>query len=524
MVDRREFRFEFPCPSCQARLRLKDRQLIGTQWNCPECQTRLVIVDAGAGNLTASLAPPSPSMVVSTERNTPAKRVSISVALTAIVVIVSAAVYLLGPSHPDPELPHSVPENKIATTIPVTPAVVAPVVPAEVDPSHDQLLSMGKWLRGYLDSTGAFPSAVMSSELDVADRLSWLASYRESTETTSTMHADPTHAWNGPANEAFVRRRALSLLNPNIAHLASDDGYPASHYVGVAGVGEDAPQLPKSNPRAGVFGNDRRTTHDDIQDGASNTLMVLGVDQHPPAWADGANSVRGLTAEPYVHGPDHFGTGQADGMHVLMADGSVRFLSSQTDPKLMRRMAAMADGLPLDPQVPGEPTDPPPSVPDPTVASSAPPVVHDSTPSAEPISVELASDPVGFDVERGLSVSLTRYQLARPIPLRQLLREIVEMSALPIDTSALQNDPRLDQPISLDLQNTTLKDVLLAALLQAKLQYTADKQGIHVTGVAPPATQSGSTLPESGAPTGADESPKKEVPADETPVASEPAP
>ena len=58
MVDRREFRFEFPCPGCQAKLRLQDRSLIGTRWNCPECQAPLYIQDAGQGGLVASLAAP----------------------------------------------------------------------------------------------------------------------------------------------------------------------------------------------------------------------------------------------------------------------------------------------------------------------------------------------------------------------------------------------------------------------------------------------------------------------------------
>ena len=36
-------------------------------------------------------------------------------------------------------------------------------------------------------------------------------------------------------------------------------GYPVTHYVGVAGVGEDAAQLPANDPRAGVFGYGRQT-------------------------------------------------------------------------------------------------------------------------------------------------------------------------------------------------------------------------------------------------------------------------
>jgi antitoxin component of RelBE/YafQ-DinJ toxin-antitoxin module len=257
--------------------------------------------------------------------------------------------------------------------------------------------------------------------------------------------------------------------------VASDEGFPASHFVGVAGVGADAARLAKSHPRAGVFGVDRRTTRDDIKDGAANTLMVMGVETHPPAWADGVNTVRGLTAEPYFSGPDNFGTGQADGMHVLMADGSVRFLSKDTDPRLMRRMAAMADGLPLDANVPGEPADP-------VTKSSHPGVAAGNMPAANdpPITVEVTPESKGYDVDRGLAVAVTKFELKTPVPLRTLLRQIVEMSALPIDLSQVKDDPRLDQPITLDLKDTTLRVILSTALAQAQLEFTGDAQGIHL--------------------------------------------
>src|SRR5262249_21127427 len=116
------------------------------------------------------------------------------------------------------------------------------------------------------------------------------------------------------------------------------------HFVGVAGVGSDAARLPASDPRAGIFSYDRATRWDDIRDGASNTWLVLGVRDHLGSWAAGGPStVRGLTREPYVNGPDGFGTGQEDSMLVLMADGRVRTVSRQADPRILRSLAAMAD-------------------------------------------------------------------------------------------------------------------------------------------------------------------------------------
>ncbi len=474
MVDQREFRFEFPCPKCQSRLRLKDRSLIGTRWRCPDCESDLEIKDAGEGRVEATLA------VDANQRSTTSNRRSISpqtaAALVAATLIAGIAVFVLW-------APDTAPEPTVAA--PAEPASEPPVVPqppadpiappaVPVDPVESQLKALGGWLANHHDKTGAFPPGVMAGDLPVNELLGWLAQYREETEPTETVHAQHRHGWRAPANEPFVRRRAPSLLNPNVSAVASDDGFPATHFVGVAGVGADAARLAKSHPRAGVFGFDRRTTLEDIKDGTANTLMVIGVETHPPAWADGAKTVRGLTAEPYFGGPDHLGTGRADGMHVLMADGSVRFLSKDTDPRLMRRMAAMADGLPLDASVPGEPADPP-----------TPPEA--ATPASDPpITVEVTPDSKGYDVDRGLSIAVARFELKTPVPLRTLLRQIVEMSALPIDLSQVHDDPRLDHPVTLDLKDTTLRAILSAALAQAQLEFTGDAQGIHLQPVKSP--------------------------------------
>ena len=65
-------------------------------------------------------------------------------------------------------------------------------------------------------------------------------------------------------------------------------------------VGADAADLPKGNPRAGIFGWNRRTTTDDVRDGLSNTVLTLGIEQGYHSWADGRHGVRAVTTEPYL--------------------------------------------------------------------------------------------------------------------------------------------------------------------------------------------------------------------------------
>ena len=151
--------------------------------------------------------------------------------------------------------------------------------------------------------------------------------------------------WN-EANNAQVARRPFDLvINPALGPSQTKAAFPVTHYVGVAGLGPDAGKLEADDPRAGVFGYNRRSTPEQIGDGASHTIAVMGVSGKLGAWAAGGEpTVRPLTARPYVNGPDGFGSGQPNGMLVGMADGSVRFISKDVDPGVLERMATINGG------------------------------------------------------------------------------------------------------------------------------------------------------------------------------------
>ncbi len=122
------------------------------------------------------------------------------------------------------------------------------------------------------------------------------------------------------------------------------DGYPSTHFVGNAGLGRGARRLAADDPRAGPFGLDRVTRTSDARDGLSQTILVFGLNEPAGSWAShGDATLRELTREPFVNGPDGLGTGQKDSMLVLMADGSVRTLARDIDPQVMRGLVAMSD-------------------------------------------------------------------------------------------------------------------------------------------------------------------------------------
>ena len=346
---------------------------------------------------------------------------------------------------------------------------------------------------GGLPGKGTFPSGTVPI-LGIApeNRLSWMAVLADRFDDSQP---DPIwdRPWNSPQNEPFVRRRLKNFQNPAIAQLTGGDGYPASHYVGVAGTGADAARLENRHPRAGIFGDERRTRIDDIRDGASNTLLVLGVRDHLGSWAAGGQpTMRGLSREPYVNGPDGFGTGSPDSMQALLADGRVIVVNDQIDPRILRRMAAKADGLALDESEAGEPGDRPS-----LLADSGAPASDDvpdgdgrsvESPSVElpgnkrPLEPQFAPEPAPpaakkIDLTVSLKQPIVRFDQPKSRPLSEVLTGVAEMAGAQIDFDRDELGPaaaRLAEPVALKLDNTTVGDILTGLLRPAGLAYRVD--------------------------------------------------
>jgi DNA-directed RNA polymerase subunit M/transcription elongation factor TFIIS len=133
-----------------------------------------------------------------------------------------------------------------------------------------------------------------------------------------------------------------------------DYTYAATHYVGMAGVGLDAPTYAADDPaqakKMGIFGYDRVTRTEDIKDGLSNTIMIIQV---PPTYkrpwiAGGGATVSGVpekkSIEPFVATK----RGEKRGTYVLMADGSVRFLSADIPDDVFKAMCTINGGEKVD--------------------------------------------------------------------------------------------------------------------------------------------------------------------------------
>jgi hypothetical protein len=162
---------------------------------------------------------------------------------------------------------------------------------------------------------------------------------------------DFTKTWADGRNVRNTVETIPAFLNP------ADDrirwkGYPfgnmgATHFVGMSGV-EDvrnvvAAELPRTDPRAGVFGYDEIAKGDDIKDGQSQTIMIIGSGNLHAPWVQGGGAtIRGARA-PYFDSITGFGSKGlgAPGAQVVMADGSVRAISANIDPQVFKAMCTI---------------------------------------------------------------------------------------------------------------------------------------------------------------------------------------
>ncbi|MCI0362105.1 MAG: DUF1559 domain-containing protein [Planctomycetaceae bacterium] len=125
------------------------------------------------------------------------------------------------------------------------------------------------------------------------------------------------------------------------------DGLALTHFAGMSGV-EDARntcagQLPRSDPRAGVFGYDAVARPAQITDGTSQTVMIVGSGPLASPWIMGGGStIRGVR-EPLFDPISGLGTRglSSGGTLVVMADGSVRQIPANVDPKVFRAMCTI---------------------------------------------------------------------------------------------------------------------------------------------------------------------------------------
>jgi hypothetical protein len=219
--------------------------------------------------------------------------------------------------------------------------------------THPVALTTGK-------SVTSFPSGTVPNlTLPVDQRLSWVIEVLPFLEEEGlSRRFDRAGAWDAPGNFVAGAMQVKIFQCPDwVRELAPETG-SMMPYVGVAGLGPDAPLLSGIDRRVGVFGYERRTAMASITDGASNTLLVLETARESGPWArSGWSTTRGLDPadQPYLgsgrpFGGTHFAEngvfrhGASIGCNAALADGSVRFLHEGIAPNVLEALATIGGG------------------------------------------------------------------------------------------------------------------------------------------------------------------------------------
>lgn len=223
------------------------------------------------------------------------------------------------------------------------PAVQQARAAARRTQSKNNLKQLALAMHNHHAATKGFPSGSFPNEkLKPEKCFSWQARLLPYMEQNALYESlDFEESWDDESNSEFVRTNLQVLSNPGMA--AAGPGQ--THYVGMAGVGEDGPELAANHARAGIFAHNRRTRIRDIRDGTSNTLMISEAKEKLGPWAAGGTSTyRPITTKPYINGPDGLGGPFVGGMNAAFADGSVRFISENIDPKVFEALNTMNGG------------------------------------------------------------------------------------------------------------------------------------------------------------------------------------
>ncbi|MFM8288937.1 MAG: DUF1559 domain-containing protein, partial [Planctomycetaceae bacterium] len=160
--------------------------------------------------------------------------------------------------------------------------------------------------------------------------------------------------WVEPTNLVHAFEVIPAFVNPADPNVQWNghpyDGVGLTHFAGMAGLEDKrtvvAAELPRTDPRAGIFGYDEVAKLADITDGLPQTIMLIGTGKASAPWIQGGGgTVRGARA-PYFdefHGFSSAGL-PAKGVFVLMADGSTRVINAEIDPKIFSALCTMRGG------------------------------------------------------------------------------------------------------------------------------------------------------------------------------------
>jgi hypothetical protein len=150
---------------------------------------------------------------------------------------------------------------------------------------------------------------------------------------------DTQRAWNDPANAKHFRSLIPELLNPSFrnAPLRDGNGFGLNHYAG----------------NSEMFDRASAPAIDDGPSDRSNLLLIGEVNSEFVAWGRPDNSRHPAVG---INTPGGFGgAAGSDGALFVMADGSVRLINKDIDPRVLESLSRPMSEANSQPSFPGEP-------------------------------------------------------------------------------------------------------------------------------------------------------------------------
>lgn len=171
---------------------------------------------------------------------------------------------------------------------------------------------------------------------------------------------DQTKPWIDKSNRVHAYTVIPAFVNPADPNVQWNglpyDGVGLTHFAGMAGLEDKrnvvAADLPRTDPRAGIFGYDEIVPLDSIKDGKAQTIMLIGSGKSSAPWIQGGGgTVRGARA-PFFDKFHGFGSAglATPGVYVMMADGSARIINADIDPEVFKAMCTIQGAETVDMQ------------------------------------------------------------------------------------------------------------------------------------------------------------------------------
>ena len=210
---------------------------------------------------------------------------------------------------------------------------------------RNELKMFGLAFHNFHDVHGAFPPGGTVNQ-DGGLLHGWAMSVGPYVSYVASDEIDFRRGWKDPSNKRGYKCQLSCFINPSLpGPVFDEDGFGLCHWAGnvhvlpIRTVDVDTPTIGVDRHRGGIS-----IKH--ITDGTSNTILLGTVGQHFKPWGHPAN-----VRDPAVgvnRSPEGFGGPPAwQGGHFAMCDGSVRFLSDDTDLSIMKALATPAGGEPV---------------------------------------------------------------------------------------------------------------------------------------------------------------------------------